>query len=138
MRALIQVHGPFYGPDFVKGWGDQSKGYTIVNSTTATLTFDGGTSSATFTQTLTGTGFGTTPDGRLTGTVTSFIGVNNLIPDTYWTFTNINVPLNIMNTQAMSLDFAELLVTPSPYKYIGDVFDDFYIMSAFKDIAHGK
>lgn len=138
MKTLVQVHGPFFGPDFVKGWGDQSAGYTIVNSTTATLTFNGGFTTDTFTQTLTGTGFGITADGRLTGTVTSFVGVNNSIPDTYWTFTNISVPLNIMNTQATSLDFADLLVSPTSYKYIGDVFDDYYIMSSFNDIARGK
>jgi hypothetical protein len=119
MRATVQVFGPFFGPDFVRGWGENTKGYKIVNSTTAKLTFKGGFSGDTYTQTLKGTGFGVDPDGRLTGTVTSFIGVNEDKADTYWTFTNITAPLNILNTQAMTLNFPELLVTPQAYKYIG-------------------
>lgn len=139
MRAKVQITGEFLGPDFVKGWGDHSGSYTILNSTTAVLSFQGGIDpDITYTQTLTGTGFGITSDGRYTGTVTSFVGVNDNDPSNYWTFTNIKAPLNIMNTQAMSLDFTELLVTPQAYRFIGDSYDDFYIMSSFGDIAYGK
>jgi len=138
MRAKIKIEGPFFGPDFVRGWGENQKGYTIVNSTTAILTFQGGFDpSVTYVQKLKGTGFGVDSQGRLTGTVTSFVGINTSMADTKWTFTNIKAPLNIMNTQAMSLDFAELLVTPQAYDFVGDKYDDFYIMSSFGDIARG-
>src|SRR6188768_4218478 len=100
MATKIKITGAFDGPDFVNGLADQTAQYTIVNSTTATLTFVGGFDpSTTYTQTLSGTGFGITDDGRFTGTVTGFVGVNENL-GSHWTFSNLDAPLNIVNTSA--------------------------------------
>ena len=42
MAVTVKTTGAFFGPDFVKGLADQSASYTVVNSTTAVLTFQGG------------------------------------------------------------------------------------------------
>ena len=140
MAAKVKITGSFFGPDFVKGLADQTASYTVINSTTAVLTFQGGFDpSTTYTQTLTGYGFGITEDGRYTGTVTSFVGVNAGAPKNYWTFTNLSSPLELMNTNASGgLTFPELLVSPLSYKFIGDRFDDVFILSSDADIAKGK
>jgi Ca2+-binding RTX toxin-like protein len=139
VATKIKITGAFDGPDFVKGLADQTAQYTIVNSTTATLTFVGGFDpTTTYTQTLTGTGFGVTEDGRFTGTVTGFVGVNENL-GSYWTFSNLDVPLNIVSTTASGgLSFLDLLVSPTTYDFIGDSFDDVFLLGSFDDVAKGR
>ena len=139
MATKIKITGAFDGPDFVKGLADQTAQYTIVSSTEATLTFVGGFDpTTTYTQTLSGTGFGVTDDGRFTGTVTGFVGVNENL-GSYWTFSNLDAPLNIVSTSASGgLSFLDLLVSPTTYNFIGDSFDDVFILGSFDDVAKGR
>jgi hypothetical protein len=137
MATDIKITGAFDGPDFVKGLADQTAKYTIVSSTEATLTFVGGFHpDTTYTQTLTGTGFGVTEDGRFTGTVTGFVGVNDNT-GAYWTFTNLDAPLNIINTTASGgLSFLDPWLA-STWHFVGDSFDDVFI-SSFDDKGEGR
>ena len=139
MATRIKVTGAFDGPDFVRGLAVQTAEYTIVSSTEATLTFAGGFHpTTTYTQTLTGTGFGVTEDGRYTGTVTGFVGVNENT-GSYWTFSNLDAPLNIMNTTVSAgLSFLDLLVSPSKWHFVGDSFDDVFIFGSFDDKGEGR
>jgi Ca2+-binding RTX toxin-like protein len=139
--AKIVVSGPFDGPNFVDGLSKQKNNYTVINSTTAILQppFAGGMDpSVTYTMTLHGTGFGVDSNGRFTGIVTSFDAVDNSQPDTSWTVTGYNTPLDIVNTNATAVDFVGLLVSPVQWKYIGNEYDDTFIGGPFVDILKGN
>ena len=140
MVATVKVTGPFDGPNFVKGLADQGGSYKVINSHKAVLEFDGGiNSSVHYKQVLKGHDFGTTADGRLTGVVTSFKGIDLSQPDTYWVFTGLSTLLDVTNTNVSgNVSFVDLLISPLQYKYIGNQYDDTFATGPYDDVLKGK
>lgn len=140
MVAKIVVSGPFAGPNFVRGLALQTKDYKVKSDTKAVVQFKGGLDpDVTYKMVLHGEGFGMV-DGRFTGTVKGFTAIDKLIPDTTWEVTGFNTPLDLVNTNASSteLDFFDLLVAPSPWKYVGNKFVDVFFGSPFDDVLKGR
>lgn len=140
MTATIVVTGPFDGPNFVDGIAVQENEYTVINSTKAILTFPGGMDdSITYKQILHGTDFGVTSDGRYTGTVTGFDAYDLNVPGTAWHVTGFDTPLHVVNTTASGgIPFAQVLISPNSWNYIGNGFEDNFAGSPFDDMFTGK
>ncbi|WP_158968558.1 calcium-binding protein [Chachezhania sediminis] len=139
--TTVTIYGYFVGPNFVRGLAEQDNEYTVLSDTQATLTFQGGfDSSITYVQLLFGTGFSYDEDtGRYSGRVDTYFAYELDAPENAWSFSNLNVSLDTLNSNASDPDvtFPDLLVIPLRYKYLGGEYDDVYITGSFDDIARG-
>lgn len=129
--------GNFLGPNFVDGLANQKNDIQVVSETEATISsFDGGfDSSISYTVTFHGTGFGTTSDGRYTGTVHCMIAEGS--DGTSWHVFGYNASLNSTNTGATQQDFIQNLLVPIRWTYVGNSFDDVFIGGSFGDLLIG-
>lgn len=139
--VTVTIQGEFFGPDFVRGLALQSDSFDIVSDTMATLQFTAGfNTDITLQQIVIGTGFGYDEDaGRYTGRVVGYYAYEIENPSNGWTFSNLNVSLDVLNNNATNpnVTFPDLLVVPLQYKYVGGEFSDTYILGSFDDIAYG-
>ncbi len=138
--VTVTIHNEFVGPNFVNGLAKQSSEYTIVSDTLAVLTFKGGfDDSITYVQNLNGTGFGYDSNGRMTGYVDSWTAYEQDNPLNGWSFTNFGSSLDRLNSLASdpNVTFADLLVIPLVYNFVGAQYDDIYIYGSFNDEGHG-
>ena len=140
--VTVTIQGEFFGPNFVRGLAEQNGTYDIVSDTQATLQFSGGFDpDITLFQIVIGTGFGFDEDtGRYSGRVTGYYAYEIENPANGWTFSNLDVSLDVLNSNASdpNVTFPDLLVVPLRYEYVGGTGDDFYILGSFDDIAKGN